>query len=740
MCARATGTFFHPKDQQSNMPAAKTNYEGLAYLGEYPLAWAACLCNETVYNLLIEEGADPDAQDTYGNTVLHMVVIVEQLGMFGYALKHPIKKADHLLRNNQEFTSLTLSCLLGRDTMFQEMLEMSCIEFWRYSNITCCGYPLGALDSIMADGSTNWGSAIMLILNGTKEEHLNMLEGGIIAKLLDEKWSTYAKGFFIKRLAILMLHLLTVSMAVYLRPDFKISLLHGLKAGTGDITAEDISRYCFEIATLLGCVAFIMFQLVSEIKNAGIDCFWRNLKSAPPKFLFVISTFLMLGCIPCRLLQFSSEEKRYRTIEEAFLIFAVPGSWFYLMFFCGAIKLTGPFVTMIFKMVTGDMFTFSIVYTICLLGFSQAFFFIIKSHEDADLYEKYHTTWIGLFHMTLGDYDYEMLGNTPYPKMAKVVFVLFQILIPILLLNMLIAMMGNTYGIVIESAEKEFLKAWAKVIMSLERSVPEATAKEFLEAYSIGLGPSERGVMVIKAKDKTRAAQRKGALTNWKKTGRTIIKYLRKRDISGDDLRREFWVHEEASTPKKKKKTGRGYDIKLNQPKVPPAGGAAAPVPDVKVTGADSALPPIDQTCANGTSNGVSQTVKDVDAMKTPGGGIKTQKKTKQQRREELFKKKRARSALSHKVQSIDMGLYPVDTDSSDEDLFTGNVWWEGATEDTGHRNGGFVPDEPAPTPAPAAEPAPAAAPAPAEAPAPAPASEPAPTEAAPAEEAKPAE
>ena len=41
------------------------------------------------------------------------------------------------------------------------------------------------------------------------------------------------------------------------------------------------------------------------------------------------------------------------------------------------------------------------------------------------------------------------------------------------------------------------------------------------------LGPNERGVMVIKAKDKTRAAQRKGALKNWKKTGKTIIKYLR---------------------------------------------------------------------------------------------------------------------------------------------------------------------------------------------------------------------
>ena len=63
--------------------------------------------------------------------------------MFGYSLKHPIKKANHLIRNNQELTSLTLSCKLGRDTMFQDMLEMSCVEFWRYSNITCCGYPLG---------------------------------------------------------------------------------------------------------------------------------------------------------------------------------------------------------------------------------------------------------------------------------------------------------------------------------------------------------------------------------------------------------------------------------------------------------------------------------------------------------------------------------------------------------------------------------------------------------------------
>ena len=84
--------------------------------------------------------------------------------------------------------------------------------------------------------------------------------------------------------------------------------------------------------------------------------------------------------------------------------------------------------------------------------------------------------------------------------------------------------------------------------------------------------------MVIKSKDKTRASQRKGALSNWKvregkyldtcehehvqKTGKTVVKYLKKRGISGDDLRREMWVHDEAETPKaNRKKKGKGYDI-----------------------------------------------------------------------------------------------------------------------------------------------------------------------------------
>lgn len=73
------GSFFLPRDQQGQSPAKNTDYEGLAYLGEYPLAWSACCANESVYNLLLDNNADPDAQDTFGNMILHMVVVCDKL-------------------------------------------------------------------------------------------------------------------------------------------------------------------------------------------------------------------------------------------------------------------------------------------------------------------------------------------------------------------------------------------------------------------------------------------------------------------------------------------------------------------------------------------------------------------------------------------------------------------------------------------------------------------------------------
>ena len=94
-----------------------------------------------------------------------------------------------------------------------------------------------------------------------------------------------------------------------------------------------------------------------------------------------------------------------------------------------------------------------------MFGFSQAFYFMEKDVEaDDNKYEHYGLTWVALFHMTLSEYDYDVFEESSYSVMAKLFFFFFQVIMPILLLNMLIAMMGNTYAIVSQKSEKEFLK------------------------------------------------------------------------------------------------------------------------------------------------------------------------------------------------------------------------------------------------------------------------------------------
>jgi hypothetical protein len=51
--------------------------------------------------------------------------------------------------------------------------------------------------------------------------------------------------FFIKRLATLVFHLLSISIAVYTRPEVGISLLTGIKEDTDDIDSVEITRFVF---------------------------------------------------------------------------------------------------------------------------------------------------------------------------------------------------------------------------------------------------------------------------------------------------------------------------------------------------------------------------------------------------------------------------------------------------------------------------------------------------------------
>ena len=121
-----------------------------------------------------------------------------------------------------------------------------------------------------------------------------MLDGGIIQRLLEEKWKTFAQNQFLKRLLILMVHLLCLSVSVYLRSahtvgessnaedeeehksDFKELKSSKLENVEG-YNAKTIARYCAELATIAGVLSYVILQQGDEIKNQGLSAFLKQL-------------------------------------------------------------------------------------------------------------------------------------------------------------------------------------------------------------------------------------------------------------------------------------------------------------------------------------------------------------------------------------------------------------------------------------------------------------------------------
>lgn len=78
---------------------------------------------------------------------------------------------------------------------------------------------------------------------------------------------------------------------------------------------------------------------------------------------------------------------------------------------------------------------------------------------------------------------FDELDSTDYPKLAKLLFCVYMIIVSILLINMLIAMLGKTYQD-IASQPNESLRQWARALLIVERLWTNKERLAMLDRYS----------------------------------------------------------------------------------------------------------------------------------------------------------------------------------------------------------------------------------------------------------------
>ncbi len=197
---RACGSFFSPTDQMlkrvhdigSELPIVpvQTDYKGLAYYGEYPLSTAAVLNDRASVRILLKNKANPDMQDMNGNTVVHMMVIYDNMEILELLLDET--KANLFIKNRQGYTPLTLATLLGRVEVATAIIEKMRNLNWSYADVSCAAYPHITVDTITEDGHIDTKSFLNLLVESTSEEHLDLYDG-VFTETVTKKWDLYIK-------------------------------------------------------------------------------------------------------------------------------------------------------------------------------------------------------------------------------------------------------------------------------------------------------------------------------------------------------------------------------------------------------------------------------------------------------------------------------------------------------------------------------------------------------------------
>ena len=71
----------------------------------------------------------------------------------------------------------------------------------------------------------------------------------------------------------------------------------------------------------------------------------------------------------------------------------------------------------------------------------------------------------------LGDFDFDEYSESRFPGIAVFLLVVFVVVVSIMLLNILIAMMGETYGTVVEEADKQWALERARIMFSIQNEM-----------------------------------------------------------------------------------------------------------------------------------------------------------------------------------------------------------------------------------------------------------------------------
>jgi len=495
-----------------------------AYYGATPLGFAVCSNQANFVRwLVVECGVSLAAADEHGNTAAHMCVYHGRLAMYGlleelwdkgYGRPRALAATPlSALRNGDGCTPLALAAELDKADMVDALWERSRRQNWRWGSITCLLYPLHNVDTIgqvlaeaaAADGDDSLARAMGLgvvaagavppsgriptvLQLAVARERYDVIMQPNIQHLCDLKWSRFARGAFVMRAFAMATFLAIFAVASILR-----SRLAGSEQRLMRSPATCSPDSAWTCAVVSGCeaatLALAAWKAVAEVRRIRRAGFAAYTSMRGMGFIAIVCLWLGLACLAASVVTDLVAGPALAHIPHAA---AAVFSYLHAAWFLLGYRLTGPFIVMIARMLTVDLIRFAAIFTLFLAGFTQMFFLLDDASDDAataaaaagtaapdaevaapdgaDAEGMGRGAW-GFMMRLRSLFDVMISPSLPGDGAApyeQVLIPIFIVLASITLLNTLIAMLGDTYTRIQDTAERQFQMERARIILSIE--------------------------------------------------------------------------------------------------------------------------------------------------------------------------------------------------------------------------------------------------------------------------------
>ncbi|KAJ1539773.1 Transient receptor putative cation channel sub V member 5 [Cladochytrium tenue] len=463
----------------------KDEDRGCLYYGQTPLQFAAVNGKLDIVKYLVENcGADMTTVDLYGNNVLHVLAYygVRNLEMYRYfAGKDP--SLAHA-RNKDNFTPFQVGISRGHANVIETIKETA----WEFGSVRQYRVPLADIDPIQPhDPKTLERVSKSALEIACEREDKDVISSPLFDALLKVKWVLYGRRKFIARFFFTTLLICCMTVAIGLQPHRED---HNEQMRlTYDSSTPSILRAIFELLTVLGTVIMISFELRDVIVQ-GLDYFsGYGATENVVQWTFSVLVWLVVIVRFGVGLHVDDDNEYIINTENVLLGFIAIIGWMYILFFAKGFPALGPLTLIFRKILLTDLLEWLALYLIFTMGFASALYLQMglvpekTTDESIPVYDwnvlPGSILWTVRFIFAQAVFD--DLRKSKLPAFTEFLFVLYGFLTLILLVNVLIAKLTETFKSIALDSRRQWRVQFAYLILELDARLSDRERKLLLQ-------------------------------------------------------------------------------------------------------------------------------------------------------------------------------------------------------------------------------------------------------------------